>query len=344
LYVSVGEDGEPCEAQNLSKLQGKILRIDVASLPSSGSGPPPKSVIGPPSNPYADGDDNAALVYAYGLRNPFRFTIDPVTNDLFLGDVGQDHWDEIDRIPFHAAGANYGWPELEGDAIDPVPEADSCSTGPFAPPLFTYPHGPLGSSVICGPIVRPVVGGTYNFPVDYHGDLFLAEFYDGWIVRLKNGPTGWQLAPSVPGQPNPQQWLTGFGFVCDMQLGPDGALYIMKLASDLVPRGLYRIQHDGVVDAGTNVAGPAMRGVPNPAHVGGGFTVHFAPARASRALLQIYDPAGRLVRTLQGAARSGAIRWDGRTEAGRVAPAGVYAYRLDLGATNRSTGKVTLVR
>jgi glucose/arabinose dehydrogenase len=97
LYVSIGEDGTACAAQDSVTFRGVILRLDVSGLPAGPGGAPFKSAITPPDNPFVGNpNENARLVWAMGLRNPFRFFIDAVTGDLFIGDVGASFWDEID--------------------------------------------------------------------------------------------------------------------------------------------------------------------------------------------------------------------------------------------------------
>src|SRR5262249_3992598 len=120
LYVSAGDDGSGCNAQDLNLPNGKILRLDVSRIPGAGSGPPPVADITPPDNPIPGPSADARLVYAWGLRNPFRFTIDPQTGNLYIGDVGLLSWEELDEIVHGDAGRNYGWPVYEG------PEATNC--------------------------------------------------------------------------------------------------------------------------------------------------------------------------------------------------------------------------
>ena len=76
LYASLGEDADRCSAQDSTRFKGNILRLQVASLPDTGTAQPSKAALAPPDNPFPGGNANAALVFAYGLRNPFRFQID----------------------------------------------------------------------------------------------------------------------------------------------------------------------------------------------------------------------------------------------------------------------------
>ena len=127
LYLSLGDDGAACDAQDPGVLAGSILRLDVSGMPGGGSGPPAKAAITPADNPFAGPDDNTRLTYAWGLRNPFRFTVDPATGDLFVGDVGFLSHEEVDRITPADAGpceaANRCTPILGRPMInDPRPQ------------------------------------------------------------------------------------------------------------------------------------------------------------------------------------------------------------------------------
>src|SRR5262249_31352490 len=154
-----------------------------------------------------------------GLRNPFRFTIDPFLGDLFIGDVGEDTWEEVDQLKYNGfVGANYGWPEFEGPLEDPVPDSTDCSIGPFQPPIYAYVHDPvLPNSVICGPLYRGPATSRGSFPPEYEGSLFLSEFFSGWIRRLQFDGTSWSIAPAVSGQPDSLDWATGLPRIADFQ-------------------------------------------------------------------------------------------------------------------------------
>jgi glucose/arabinose dehydrogenase len=119
---------------NPSSLKGAILRLSVASLPGAGAGPPPKSTLVPAGNPFPGPDDNARLVLAFGLRNPFRFQIDPVSGAVFIGDVGEAEYEEAKRA---VGGENFGGPFREGPEIrTPAGAAPPCA------PLKHRPAGP----------------------------------------------------------------------------------------------------------------------------------------------------------------------------------------------------------
>src|SRR5262249_52579310 len=147
LYVATGDGGGGCESslpgvvQDITQLNGKVLRLDVnAAAPFAAAG-----------NPFT----KDARVFHYGLRNPFRYNFDPLTGDFYLGDVGQDTHEEIDFIPAGTKGANFGWPAFEGT------EQGTCGAKPLGGPS---PHTPpvlsLNRSGGLFPDYRAIMGGT----------------------------------------------------------------------------------------------------------------------------------------------------------------------------------------
>ena len=142
LYIATGDGGsgrDPnARAQDLESLLGKLLRIDV-------DGEAPYAV--PSDNPFVDLDTARPEIWAYGLRNPWRFSFDRATGDLFIGDVGQNAIEEIDFQPASSAGGeNYGWSCMEGNDS---PNFNSCDGNPLTNPILVYDHG-LGCSVTGG--------------------------------------------------------------------------------------------------------------------------------------------------------------------------------------------------
>lgn len=352
LYVSLGDDSQSCQAQVRSQLLGKILRLDISQMPGAGTGPPPHADITPADNPYPGPDPHERLLWAHGFRNPFRFTIDAATNDLFVGDVGLNTWEEIDVIPFAGhAGANYGWPEFEGPLQDPEPGAANCSTGPFLNPIYVYPNppGPSVAAVIGGPLYRPNPHSTRSFPRAYEESLFLCEFYSGWIRRLVRGPSGWQLATPVPGQPTAENWASNLGNVSDLQLGADGALYMLAMfGAGNVATGLHRIVNTLPSDVGDLTGlGAAAQFLPNPTHPGRGGRFVVSIAATAGLDVHIYDPRGRLVRTLRAAAptpgAASTCTWDGRNARGSIVAAGSYFYEVAAPSGGRTRGKISIV-
>jgi glucose/arabinose dehydrogenase len=191
LYIGVGENANGANAQTLTNLLGKMLRINRdGSIPSD--------------NPFfgsASGANRA--IWALGLRNPFTFAIQPGTGRLFINDVGQNTWEEInDGI----ARANYGWPTTEG----PAPNSD------FRSPLFAYGHGPgptTGCAIAGGAFYNPT---TAHFPSEFVGDYFFADLCNGWIRRFD--PVSGNVADFTSGIPSP----------VDLQVHADGSLYVLS--------------------------------------------------------------------------------------------------------------------
>jgi glucose/arabinose dehydrogenase len=146
LYVGTGDGGGGGDTlmngQNKNTLLGKILRIN----PRAGGGRPYQV---PQSNPFAGSTPGADEVFAFGLRNPWRFSFDSVTSDLVIGDVGQGDWEEVD-YERNARGANFGWNAFEGNHPfdSPTPPAG------YHPPMFEYSHGDGGCSITGGYVVR----------------------------------------------------------------------------------------------------------------------------------------------------------------------------------------------
>ncbi len=154
LYIAVGDGGAdpptiPIGAygQTLGDLLGSILRID----PRHGA---PYAV--PDGNPFAHTAGARPEIVAYGLRNPWRFWIDPQTNAMLIGDVGEGSREEVDRLPLDRLGLNFGWPCMEGTIVPPpiVPQPASCVGAQVTPPLFEYPHSPTRCSIIGGVVAH----------------------------------------------------------------------------------------------------------------------------------------------------------------------------------------------
>jgi hypothetical protein len=223
LYLSIGEDSNSCSAQDTSSALGCVWRIDVSTLPGVGGGPPPKSTLIPAGNPFAGPTDNASLVWCYGLRNPFRFHIDPVTGYLYIADVGHVTWEEVNEITM--GGENLGWPWLEGNqpflSCDGTPPA-------LAPPITTWSHAEGAASIMSIGRYRNPIGGVHNFGPTYEGDYFYSDYFSGGLRRLQWNGTAWVTPPAVPGQPTASDWGTGFETVSDAMIGSDGAIYFVR--------------------------------------------------------------------------------------------------------------------
>ncbi|MFN8179791.1 MAG: PQQ-dependent sugar dehydrogenase [bacterium] len=348
LYLTWGDDGIPCQAQDLTVLNGKMLRLDVSRIPRSGGGPPSKGFITPPDNPFVGNPNlNARLVYAWGLRNPFRFAFDRLTGVLYIGEVGEEAYEEIDRIAPGGGGPNFGWPILEGPA--PAGLGLTCGqSNTFTAPMYWYAHDPiLDVAVIGGPLYRSVPSSPISFPASYDGSYFLLDWGLQWMKRLVLVGGVWQVAPPVPGQPSADHWAEGFHFYTDLQEGPDGALYLANQS----PGGLYRIKHTSAGLAAPLPTAPVasfdVRARPNPSTAGQGVEFSWSAPRAGRVEVTVFDAAGREVARLSGAEDDqshGVLTWSGRDAHGVAVPAGVYFYRVRGSDGASAAGRVTLLR
>jgi glucose/arabinose dehydrogenase len=176
LYVATGDGGgggdQANNAQNLDSLLGKILRLDI-------DGAVPYAV--PPTNPFVKTANARPEIWSYGLRNPWRFTFDRQTGDMFIADVGQGLWEEINFEPAATGGRNYGWRRMEGThCFNP---SSNCSAGTLVLPMAEYPHS-VGCSVTGGFRYRGVA-----IP-EHTGTYFFADYCSGRI---------WGAAPSGDG-------------------------------------------------------------------------------------------------------------------------------------------------
>jgi glucose/arabinose dehydrogenase len=347
LYLSLGEDERFCPAQDSTSLRGAVLRLDVSRLPDGAGGPVPRALLIPPGNPLSTADSNAMLVYAYGLRNPWRLHADPVSGAIFVADPGGGVYEEINRVD---PGGNYGWPFREGRTVI-VPGTCVEPGGPGASPYDTAtvqwrrPGGP--SAIVGAGVYRPAGGGAWNWPAAYDGDLFWADYYTGMLRRVKFAGSTPYPAPSVPGQPNADDWATGLVSAVDFQVGPDGSLWWLSQYDEFFTPGTGRLGRIAWVGgaAGVDETRPsalALTAHPNP--FAGRIELSFRLERAGRVRMTLHDLAGRRLAVLADGERASGIQrlvWDGEIEAGRGAAPGLYVVRLE--AENRSEA-IRLVR
>lgn len=205
LYVGVGENANGANAQNLDTYLGKILRIN-----SNGSVPA--------GNPFTSGTAQKQRVWEYGMRNPWTLSIQPVTGKIFVNDVGQNAWEEINDCT--TSGLNYGWPNAEGMSTNVN----------YTNPVYTYAHGTgisLGCAITGGTFFNP---STSNYPASYTGCYFFLDFCGNWIDILTPSGTTWthsNFASNISGSP--------VGIVT----GPDGNLYYLSRNNSAVYKIVY---------------------------------------------------------------------------------------------------------
>ena len=249
LYFTTGEHFNGADAQLLSSPRGKIHRIN------------PDGTV-PTDNPFYDGaGPNWDSIWALGLRNPFRAYYDAPTGRLLIGDVGgNDYSTAKEEVDLGIAGANYGWPNSEGN----------CSA-PCTSPIYFYPHNGRDASITGGFVYH----GT-QFPSSYQGNYFFADYGQNWIRRLTFDQNG-----NVNGVYNfepPDGTLDGpYGDIVYLTEGPDGALYYVDLgySDDSGTFGISKIRRIRYIE--TNQA-PVAIAAANPTSGPTPLTVNFSSA------------------------------------------------------------------
>ena len=211
LYIAVGDNADGTNAQSMATLKGKMLRIN-------------KSGTIPVDNPfYATATGKNRAIWALGLRNPFSFAVRPTTGRIFINDVGETMWEEIND---GAAGANYGWPTTEGYTTDPR----------YRSPVHAYGHDNGSCAITGGAFYDPA---TAQFPSSYVGDYFFADFCGGWIKRYQ------------PSDGSVQPFASGINKPVDVQVSSGGGLFYLARGTGSVHRILY------------STAGPAISEQPS---------------------------------------------------------------------------------
>jgi len=231
LYITVGDDNFPCAAQDVNSKRGCLLRVDVRGLPP---GPsllePDYSLLDPGDNPLSRDTGFSRLVIGHGLRNPFRMEIDPITGDIYIGDVGEDLEEEISRYKFDRGALelkNFGWPWREGLSVGPFTCGGSAPQN-MQDPIATELNS-IADSIIAGAIYRNR-GGNFDFGNAYEANLFYMDWFQGYIRRVESvGASGWGPSPSAAGQPNATDWAIQMKNAGALRLGPDGALWFVQL-------------------------------------------------------------------------------------------------------------------
>jgi len=222
LYVAVGENANGANAQSIGNRLGKMLRLN----------PDPADPIpsdNPTSFPNIAGTTagNNRVIWAVGLRNPFTFAFQPGSGRMYINDVGEVTWEEIN---VGVAGANYGWRTVEG----PTPANVAGMTYPFlgyhhSNASLTYPTPGFTGNVIVGGAFYNAP--NYTFPADYVNDYFFGDAGGSWIRRYD------YTTNSVT------SFATGSGGASDLKVGPDGCLYYLSRSG----AGPYRVRYTGAL-------------------------------------------------------------------------------------------------
>jgi glucose/arabinose dehydrogenase len=203
LYAAVGDNANGANAQSMSTLHGKILRINAdGTIPAD--------------NPFYSGTTGKnRAIWALGLRNPFTFAFQPFGSAFYINDVGQNTWEEIND---GVAGANYGWPTTEGPTTDPR----------FRSPRYAYNHSGSVCAITGGAFYSPPTG---QFPTEYVNDYFFADYCAGWVRRLD------------PSGASPVTFASGISFPVDLKVSDDGSLYYLARGSGSSTGVVYRIRY-----------------------------------------------------------------------------------------------------
>ena len=222
LYVGNGDvDRLPGGPRDPANLIGAVMRID------------PLTGAGLPDNPFFNGDANSNLskAWAFGLRNPFRFSIDPVSGQMLIGDVGAQTWEALHvGVP----GKDFGWPCYEGGShvYGPYQNTAICQAeyadGP-RPPIYQYEHTEAGGSITAGDWYH---GTTY--PAPYRGAHFFADYSQGWIKTIRpDGSGGYAVADFAAN--------AATSGVVDLEAGPSGDIHWVSINDATV----YRLRFTG---------------------------------------------------------------------------------------------------
>jgi len=203
---------------DLNSMRGKLLRID------------PDTGLGLPDNPFYDGDpaSNRSRVASYGLRNPYSMSVNPVSGVPYVGEVGEETWEEINA----GIGHNFGWPCYEGGSegtlrqpdfeVEPFCQEVYLANEPVEPPLISWSHDGSGNAVILGDFYFGEA-----FPEEFNGTLFFGDLIKGWLRYAD---------VSEPGNVVVKDFATNMQAMVEMRTGVDGALYYASFGSGEIRR------------------------------------------------------------------------------------------------------------
>jgi glucose/arabinose dehydrogenase len=240
-FADEGQQRTECDDPDGGSLRAQGLRTAGGTVGLSGTivRVAPDTGEALPDNPLATtSDPNARRIVAFGLRNPFRFAFRPGTNELWIGDVGWNSFEEIDRLvdPAGDAPANFGWPCFEGPERQPEHEAlrhrvceDLYADGSATPPFYSYHlDEPFVRDGACDVIDTGVISGLafYDggpYPDEYDNALFFGDWARGCLVVMYPGPDG------VPDPDTLTEFRSGLYPLTDLEVGPDGTLYYVDI-------------------------------------------------------------------------------------------------------------------
>jgi hypothetical protein len=325
LYIGMGDGGSGGDpqnnAQNLQSLLGKMLRINVNDTSAT------RRYVIPPSNPfYNNPSAGKEEIFTWGMRNPWKYSQDPVTGLIYAADVGQNTWEEIDIIQ---NGKNYGWRVMEGFAC--YNPSTGCDTSGKTLPIKAYGRSQGDCSVTGGYVYRgnrrPELRGAYLY-----GDYCTGRI---WMLRYNNGVV---TSDSLLTQKN--ILLGSFG------VDQFNELYMLATSAN---GKIWRFNRSPL-STGINEGGSVpskyslQQNYPNPFNPV--TVIKYSVPEAGNINLEIFDITGKLVRTLVSTFRlSGNYEsvWNGRDDRGMNVPSGVYIYKLQTAKFSESK-KMLLVK
>lgn len=213
LYVGIGDGGIPESAQDMTSLQGKLLRLDVSNYPN----------IVPADNPFVGVPGVRPEIYASGLRNPFKLDVDLVNDRIWLTNTGDDQFEEVNEV---RPGANYGWPNYEGPTDVPG----------LTTPIYSYAHDQIGGSI---------TAGTFYYgnalPDEYNGDYFFADFSHQSLRRIDLTESNDHYHDGLHHELSATDFATGLAGPVDIEVGPNGEFYYLDVWTGTV----YQVHYIG---------------------------------------------------------------------------------------------------
>jgi len=308
LYISYGDDEQSELVQSLSTYNGKILRIN-------------RDGTVPFNNPTFQNEpaDKKPEIFAIGLRNPFRFSLD--SNDgLFIGDVGRALREELN---ISIGGENFGWPKYEG-TLEINPSTTLIEPVPLFP-VFEYKHtGGLWAVIALLSYNKSDASG---FPVEFDGVYFYADFFHGWIRYLRMEFGKWVS----------REFGTGFVMPVDAMLMQDGSIYILEFGTALSK--IVYIRPDPIEgDIGMGKKLRLNKNFPNPFNPV--TIISYELYGNANINIEVYDILGSHVRTLINnqyqQSGSYSIKWDGLNKLDQTVASGVYIYTINAGNFTQS--------
>jgi glucose/arabinose dehydrogenase len=299
LWATDGENGFGSTSQDLQRLEGKLIRLNLdGSIPQD--------------NPFVGNANARDEIYQYGLRNPFRFAIQPATGVPYICDVGKLSFEEINAAP---PGANFGWSLYEGTTTPPAPG--------FTNPVYDYPRESGAAIVGCAFYTG------FAFPPEYWGNFFFLDHARGQVGRVTFDASHSIASVEFPWASTATSgWGPG---PVDLVLANDGSLYY----STNTPGTVRRIFYLNNTDAPTPKTASRLEfAIPSPNPFRGALRLVFTLPEAAKVRLSVLDVQGRLQRLLAEASMPPgrhAVIWEGRDADGHMVPAGIYFVHLTAG-------------